>query len=680
MALAIDNYDSKSESEILDELQNNDFTVSELENIYVYEKNNENRQSILEEIDTQLTVTVDVPERGYFGQWFDSGGRYTVRRDVKIQREIDQGDLQLVHYGSGAPSDEPEVLKSPIGHSSTHEPNGPDALFDQDLSTGASPSFQSLDTERVNNTGFVSASEGPSGVQQAIDDADSNNLNGLIVYGNEFEWSNTVTIPSEFTLTFSDGLTINVPDSHSLDQLGSDDPTYHLITNDDHTNGNANITIQGNVTIDGGNKPGDESWAMVWLHNVTDCKISGLTVQDVAQNRNDSNKRPYGILVSESTNVLVEDCETYRCGYEGISCRGANKNVTVRQCHSEGCDAHSMQQADRSPYGHGSAKNIEFAECTAGTARSDNLCIHTGQGSEVAAENIRITDCNLTYLKLMGKADNVTVSGGNFRQVWVAAYGTGPSAASLDSVLFDGVQFPDPNEEDIYGAIRAEVNGEAALSNWTFDGCHARHSDFFYLDNSSATVENIDFTNTTFIATTNGSGALFAESADNTASVDNGRVIDSRVVDANSVADVAGSFKVVGSDLINVNETFTSSVTDGVHEFGLDDGTNLGPSGTAERQFDTAYQNTNDYTIVLYIRYDVTPSSAENHRLTLDVGPTSNLASGSHEADALASGDISSRWYGTLRMEIPPGYHYQITSNGNASDSGINFWFERRKR
>ena len=101
----------------------------------------------------------------------------------------------------------------------------------------------------------------------------------------------------------------------------------------------------------------------------------------------------------------------------------------------------------------------------------------------------------------------------------------------------------------------------------------------------------------------------------------------------------------------------------------IEDGENLADS----RSFDTTYQNSNDYAILLTIRIE-TNTQGDSHRGSIRMGQSSNPGS-LDTVDEIRIDDISAYVSSTLKCIVPPDYYFRFEDP--VGDQTLEIWTER---
>jgi len=281
----------------------------------------------------------------------------------------------------------------------------------------------------------------------------------LIVKGTGAIIDKTITVPSNMILEFSlkDGIT--VPASHSLTQYTQYTDVYSaLITNDNHSSGNTNIQIIGaNIDFDGDNgKSLTQSWAGIWLHNVTDSYVKHCDVYDVVYNVNWSHGRGFGILISDSSKSSVLYSKGRHCGYEGIGIRSNCDNIVVYNCEGWNNRQHAMQVAGWSP-----SDTTDYSEqILIDSCKGDgNIMVHGGNG-----EN-RISFCNnmCGYIGVIEKVTDVVINNNMVQRIFINS--TANQDATIENVQIINNQLYDPSNTDSAVKIYSAGTGTKLFKN-----------------------------------------------------------------------------------------------------------------------------------------------------------------------------------------------------------------------
>lgn len=237
-----------------------------------------------------------------------------------------------------------------------------------------------------------------------------------------------ILVPSNCTLEFEVGNTIKVAASgtHTLDAVGSEyvkdtAVTFSaLILNDDPGDGgsgNTNIHIVGAV-IDFESPVGatkfaeDISYAGIWLDQCTYSSIEWCKVSNVVYDANAGLIQGFGILVTDSDDILVADCSAYGNGYEGIGIRAQNNRVLVENCHGDANGVHLIQAASLGGGNGDMYTYITFRNCYADdmTNSDNNIIFHGTVGTGVDADQLIMDSCKAYSFCLYGHLSNVNVT------------------------------------------------------------------------------------------------------------------------------------------------------------------------------------------------------------------------------------------------------------------------------
>lgn len=303
-------------------------------------------------------------------------------------------------------------------------------------------------------------------VAGAVGDADTiNNAIGyvgyghLIVKGTSAIIDKTITVPSNFTLEFVLENGITVPSSHNLTQYTQYTDVYSpLITNDDHSSGNTNIQIIGAmIDFDGDNgKSLNQSWAGIWLHNVTDSYVKHCDVYDVVYNVNWTYGRGFGILISDSSKSSVLYSKGRHCGYEGIGIRSNCDNIIVYNCEGWNNRQHSMQVAGWSP-----SDTTDYSEqILIDSCKGDgNILVHGGNG-----EN-RISFCNnmCGYVGVIENVADVVINNNIVKRIYMNS--TANQDATIENIQIINNQINDPANTDSAIKIYTLGTGTKTIKN-----------------------------------------------------------------------------------------------------------------------------------------------------------------------------------------------------------------------
>lgn len=301
---------------------------------------------------------------------------------------------------------------------------------------------------------------GSVGDSNIINDAISSMEYGhLIVKGRSAILDKTIVVPSNMILEFVLENGITVPSSHSLTQYTQYTDIYSaLITNDNHSSGNTKIQIIGaNIDFNGDNgKSLTQSWAGIWLHNVTDSYVKHCDVYDVVYNVNWASGRGFGILISDSSKSSILYSKGRHCGYEGIGVRSNCDNIIVYNCEGWNNRQHSIQVAGWSP-----SDTTDYSEqILIDSCKGDgNILVHGGNG-----EN-RISFCNnmCGYIGVIEKVEDVVINNNIVKSIYINS--TANQDISMKNIQVINNQVNDPANVDSAVKIYSTGTGTKTFNN-----------------------------------------------------------------------------------------------------------------------------------------------------------------------------------------------------------------------
>ncbi|MEX1062472.1 MAG: hypothetical protein WEC12_02615 [Balneolaceae bacterium] len=349
--------------------------------------------------------------------------------------------------------------------------------------------ISALQAQQINNVLHIDVAEGPEAVQAAVDEADREGSNKLVIYGREGEWNRPVYLPSHFTLEILDGVKITSsmdPEDANPFEVGAGTVCGALITNRDHENGNRNITIKGGfIDFEGVT---DESivWAPVWLHNCDHCLYDSIVIENVA--------RSYGPMFSDCRDSVMMDCIGRNIGYDGIAVRLDCRRVDIYRCEAYNCGGPGIQAATFGR-GAGAPHDVSFINCRT----PENIFVHGYEGPG-GARGALIQGCTAGRIAMIGYVEDFTITSCKTSSVGLSALSDIIRNGRIDAVTFSDLY---ASETDAATRIRSRTDG--LIENISISNCSARTwGDLRYfgdtlLDEGSA-GRYIDYTNCTFDA------------------------------------------------------------------------------------------------------------------------------------------------------------------------------------
>lgn len=340
----------------------------------------------------------------------------------------------------------------------------------------------------VDGVRYVDVADGAAAVQDAVDRADAEGLNGVVVYGDEGEWNRTVRLPSDFTLEIRDGVTIrstmDVTDAETF-EVGDGTTAAALITNADPEIGNENITVRGGFIDFSGVSTGGAVWAPVWLHDCEDGLFDSIRVEN-ASGRG-------GVMFSDCRNSTMIDCVTRNIGYDGIAltldCRGCD----VVRCEASECGGPGIQAATFGR-GAGAPRGVTFTDC-----RTDEMIAVHGYEIAGGARNITVQGCTARRIGIIGEVRDFRITDCDVDAVALSALDETIRNGRIDSVTM-GERVVDPFAR----AATILWAWGGLIENVSFSNCTAQtdgHIERFVetrLLSEDATARYVDYTNCAF--------------------------------------------------------------------------------------------------------------------------------------------------------------------------------------
>lgn len=260
-------------------------------------------------------------------------------------------DEDHTHDGGQLGVDEPvetvdvnELGVAAIDHSDLTGDDRLESLVDGNLSINSSGAL-----EATGGSGgvWVDGRDGAEAVQAAIVDAEEDGHDTVNVYSRgEVEWTTSLEVPNDTTLTVANTLSVTVPSDHDLtayDMDGAD--VLSLITNRDR-NDAEQVTIRGG-TYDLSNVPERTNYAGIWLHECTNgliddvvCSGAGTPVYD-----DRGGYRSFNLILTVCEECEIRDSEGHDAGYDNIGIRGGNEHCRVVRSGGTGGSSGTIQSA-----------------------------------------------------------------------------------------------------------------------------------------------------------------------------------------------------------------------------------------------------------------------------------------------------------------------------------------------
>ena len=360
-----------------------------------------------------------------------------------------------------------------------------------------------LGSEPSGAAATVDVADGAHAIQEAVNDvaADPNRAK-LVVTGGEGEWNHTVSLPSNFTLEFEPGVTVTSSmteaDADTFDGGGA-----ALITNQDHDEGNTNITIRGGhidfANVEGESPDGDVRWGPVWLVNCTDSLFEGITVENVIWR--------YGVVFTDCERSVMKDCVARNIGYDGITLRGTCRHVDVYRCEAYEMEYGPGIQAAPSLGGHGTGgHDVNFIHCRT----PENIVVHGVRGGATAAT---IHGCAARRVSMIQEVNDFRITNCDVDNISFSALN-----GTLRNGRVDGCTMGERYGDELAPTATILWTFGGTIENVTFSNCTAqtdgniRHFVEGRLVEAAGTVRHIDYVNCTF----DGAGATDAVFIDHT--------------------------------------------------------------------------------------------------------------------------------------------------------------------
>lgn len=269
---------------------------------------------------------------------------------------------------------------------------------------GAGTSSEPLPEQYVadlNGTRFIDASEGASTVETAV-----GNYDEVIVYGSA-EWTETVQVPSNTHLRFADGAEITVPSSHNLTLEGPADDTsessYSLVRNDDWSNGDENVEIEGGHFDLSAVSETDNVFAL-FLSNATSSHIKGA---EVVGGTGDT--FGVGAALHDCTDSELIDCICRDWSYEGLGVLGCD-GCKVIGCEGHDNGNHAIQLHPSLHSQRDTSVNCTVRDCV-GTPADDRAgkIVYHGKRTVQDPEGNVIKDCKASEYDVIEEFDDFVI-------------------------------------------------------------------------------------------------------------------------------------------------------------------------------------------------------------------------------------------------------------------------------
>lgn len=394
-------------------------------------------------------------DKSTIGNWSIGSGVSTERRDFLAGAA---GALGLTGTGAGNAFDGGEGA----GRSEGNEPVDGIRHTHGGGVLGGDERVASIAAERVNDVEYVDVAAGAGAVQEAVDTADRDGANGVVVHGDVGEWTETVRLPDGATLEFLDGVSVTVSASSAeLDTWTVGGQEYGtILTNADHDGGNRDITVWGGRFDFDGVDDNSVGWAPVWLHACEDSLFDSITVENVVPGREDPSH--YGTTFSDCTDSVMRECVGRNVGYDPIAIKGNCERIEVRHCEAYDAGGAGIQASSIGP-GYGSPVDVTFLNCETDEA----LAVH-GYEEWGGARGIRIRGCTARQLSLIGQVENARVAECDVDSLALSAL-----HETIRDVRVSGVGFSDRGS-DRSTAVRLLGADGCRIENVTITDCRAK--------------------------------------------------------------------------------------------------------------------------------------------------------------------------------------------------------------
>lgn len=336
----------------------------------------------------------------------------------------------------------------------------------------------SIVAKEINDVRYVDVAEGAPAVQEAIDEAGKGGT--VVVYGNEGEWNETVYLPSDFTLEIEDEVTIT--STMSLDDAETFAGSHAaLITNDDHADGNHDVTVRGgHIDFADVEAPveGPVRWGPVFLRNCAHSVLESITVENVGWR--------YGVVLHDCERSRMIDCLGRNIGYDGIRVNGHAEHIDVVRCENyDNTHGPGIQAA-------GSGHNVHFRECR----MDEHLAIH-GVGGGYS--DMSVEGCSVRRVGIIQEVDGFRISDCDVDTIAFSAFTGEIRNGRVDSCTM-APRYAD-HDAQIPAAVVLWTWDDDLIENVTFSDCTARDLGTFVecrILSESSTVRYIDFTDCAF--------------------------------------------------------------------------------------------------------------------------------------------------------------------------------------
>lgn len=407
-----------------------------------------------------------------------------------------------------------------------------------------------LGARLFHNVLYVDVAAGPQAVQDAVDTADREGYNKVVIYGREGEWNRPVYLPSNFTLEILDGVSITssmrAQDANPFELRGGTIGAA-LITNKDYANGNRNITIRGGFIDFQGVTDHSVRWAPVWLHNCDECLFDSIVVENVA--------RSYGLMFSDCRDSIMMDCVGRNIGYDGIAVRLDCRRVDVYRCEAYECGGPGIQAATFGR-GMGAPRDVNFINCRT----PESIFVH-GYESAGGARGILIHGCTAGQIAMIGEVEDFAVTSCKTSSVGLSSLNETIRNGRIDAVAFS----------DLFGASTPAAtrlrSAGGLIENISFSNCTARtwggtHGFGETVLDEGATARYIDYTNCAFDGRGSAEEAVFFRHASK-GNMSKLRIHNCKIWNVDTVVGgPIGGVRIRDCELHNVNTLHDGRISD----------------------------------------------------------------------------------------------------------------------
>lgn len=402
-----------------------------------------------------------------------------------------------------------------------------------------------VSAEELNRERWVDASEGPSAVQDALDES---GVSTVYVYNpGTYSWGDTVEVPDNTTLEILSGITIEVPSEHSLSTYEVRGDTCQVPVTNKNRSDPEDVVIRGGVwDLDAVND--DTNTFGVWLHNGDGgCLIDSVEVHDVWPDNLTNDRRGFGIVLSDCDRSEIRDSEAHDSQYDDIRIMGDCRDCKVIRSGGTGGGSGTIQMATWMPAGGGQPHDTRLVDCWGERIYEHGSDDH-GPGRGTVFDGCEPENGDAPRIQLLGDVRDITIKNSVLTKGHIRPVSQDSNMLSQitisDCVFRTGPEI-DQAEAPLERAIWLQTQGGGSeIKNLTIENCHCEREGFVRYDirDSGDSIDYVDIQNCQHYSPSEGSGS-FVSWEDEEENGGHLRVDSSKCVDA--FQGISGEFEEV---------------------------------------------------------------------------------------------------------------------------------------